>query len=663
MALKHRVIQKFTPVQVVGGVQGLVRSALDEWLDGKTTMPVDLGSNLVDIGGGYQAKFENINLPESGSAFRWKIVTGLEPFIYRTTLTIRVSTDTTKPSWLWYDVESDRDNARFAPPRLTSILTTKLQSEPRDRISGFTEGMRKIQLVDLGDFLDQVLNASDRLVPAFVSGGMNWSLDDEEHVEAALSRLHGIGTFWKLAPDAFTEFNSLVAPGYQVYPGSIHSFQFDLDTEDAHDAKRHWWFSAAEVRQSDPRDLSRRLHSEAMRSNLHIPLPEELIELRPLFDQEESRLLFAQFGVERSPAVSTPKTQTDIASEANAVTSEPTTLAVSPVLEADVATKVPAPSDATKSGALDLERQTEPLFKLQSLLNAEAKELALDLPKKSTIWEGFKLLIDHLKASLRATSLKVVDATRFAGLQGQFEALQKDKAEALKEVEEVNELLQFADEEAELQAGVLDEQRDIASREKQRADHLASELAKLQQNRGETVQWEIPEQAAKESLDAKAVPTSVEDLLKQVDALPYVIFTGDTGVAAKITDYKLRSTILRDAWRIAVELNRYADYKEKNGGGLSLFDYVRDHSTKVTQGEFAPRETKALQNDQKYRQARIFPVPAAVDPAEKVFMGAHFRLTQDSGKAVRMHLHDGTDQTGCVYIGYIGAHLRSRRTN
>ncbi|MBN9613374.1 MAG: hypothetical protein J0H64_07945, partial [Actinobacteria bacterium] len=268
-------------------------------------MPNHLDGRLQNIGAGYAASFQKVTVEGRGEALRWKFITGAAPHIYRSTITVLLEQNPREPSWVWFDVETDRENSHFSPPRLTGLLTRQLESSPRDRISGFTQGMRKVAAEDLGKFLDEVLEAEDRTVPAFVSGGRDWSLEDEEHVERALQPLYGIGTFWKLAPDAFDEFNSMVGSGYSVYSGSIHSFQFGLDTTDEKDTRRHWWFSPAEVRQASPRDLSRRMHTEAMQSGLHVPLPDRLSSLNPLFDQLETRRLFGQFQVARASGLQT----------------------------------------------------------------------------------------------------------------------------------------------------------------------------------------------------------------------------------------------------------------------------------------------------------------------------------------------------------------------
>jgi hypothetical protein len=91
--------------------------------------------------------------------------------------------------------------------------------------------------------------------------------------------------------------------------------------------------------------------------------------------------------------------------------------------------------------------------------------------------------------------------------------------------------------------------------------------------------------------------------------------------------------------------------------------YLEQESDQVNKSEFSPDETRNLKANKVYYEKRIFPVPRTVDPSGKVFMGAHFRLTQDNGKAMRMHIHDATAVDGKVYIGYLGPHPPSRRTN
>lgn len=44
-------------------------------------------------------------------------------------------------------------------------------------------------------------------------------------------------------------------------------------------------------------------------------------------------------------------------------------------------------------------------------------------------------------------------------------------------------------------------------------------------------------------------------------------------------------------------------------------------------------------------------------------MWAYFKCSKDGTKSPRMHYYDDTDNTGKIYIGYIGPHLTNRQTS
>jgi hypothetical protein len=689
------VVQRFDPKdRSLDTIHELVRRSINSWLREPASVPSNLAGRLIDIGGGYEASFQRIEQGDLGEALRWKLVTGESPYLYRTTLTVYVAKSSLSSSWIWHDVETDRYNARFAPPRLTKLLTLDLETAPRDRISGFTEGLRKVEPDDLGAFLDEVLNNEDRVVPAFVSGSRNWSTDEEEKVEHALAPLHGIGTFWKLAPDAFDEFNTLVKPGYAVYPGSIHSFQSGLDTEDEQDSRRHWWFSTSEVRQSHHRDLSRRLHTEAMQSIIHVPLPSELLGLNQLFDQAITRRLFAQFEATSDelpappaePQLFLPESQDTVPAAG-----PPTRPVPRPTPSATRIPPVRPPQEEQFPGApsIPFEKPTSPAhetsqtqpdsthhldkfgapvdatwtFEFEQLITKTAEEFRAQVPVKGSPLQRLKALFGDIRERLLSARRVDIDTESLKQIQDQFVALQREKLELQTDVDELSSLLDLADKEAEEQSDIVESQRAIAAREAHRATHLANELARVQLLQGSDVSWETPEVATGAGPMSLPAPTSVDDLFEQMGLLSKVVFTGPRKTAERITDLKLRELILRDVWRFSCELERYALCKETSTGAVNLTGYVESHTTQIAPKEFAAGESKSVQGTAKYRQPRELPVPTTLDSSGKAFMGAHFRLTQDNGKAMRMHLLDATNDDGMVYIGYIGPHLPSRRTS
>ena len=68
-------------------------------------------------------------------------------------------------------------------------------------------------------------------------------------------------------------------------------------------------------------------------------------------------------------------------------------------------------------------------------------------------------------------------------------------------------------------------------------------------------------------------------------------------------------------------------------------------------------------NSPRLKSLRVLPVPAEVSPAEKAFMGAHFKIAKSGTVSPRMHYLDDSAHTGKVYVGYIGRHLANTLTN
>jgi hypothetical protein len=52
-----------------------------------------------------------------------------------------------------------------------------------------------------------------------------------------------------------------------------------------------------------------------------------------------------------------------------------------------------------------------------------------------------------------------------------------------------------------------------------------------------------------------------------------------------------------------------------------------------------------------------------VDPSGEVFMDAHFKIAQFRLISPRMHYYDDNSRSGKVYVGYIGCHLPTKKTN
>ncbi|MFC3494717.1 hypothetical protein [Glycomyces rhizosphaerae] len=84
----------------------------------------------------------------------------------------------------------------------------------------------------------------------------------------------------------------------------------------------------------------------------------------------------------------------------------------------------------------------------------------------------------------------------------------------------------------------------------------------------------------------------------------------------------------------------------------------------ITPTMVSMKESDSVSGNPKYYRARVFRVPAEIDPSGRVFMPSHIKLQPVGSPAPRMHfLDDAGGATGKIWIGYLGDHLPNTRTN
>jgi hypothetical protein len=84
----------------------------------------------------------------------------------------------------------------------------------------------------------------------------------------------------------------------------------------------------------------------------------------------------------------------------------------------------------------------------------------------------------------------------------------------------------------------------------------------------------------------------------------------------------------------------------------------------ITPTMVSMKESDSVSGNPKYHRARVFRVPAEIDPSGRVYMPAHIKLQPVGSPAPRMHfLDDAGGATGKIWIGYLGDHLPNTRTN
>lgn len=159
-------------------------------------------------------------------------------------------------------------------------------------------------------------------------------------------------------------------------------------------------------------------------------------------------------------------------------------------------------------------------------------------------------------------------------------------------------------------------------------------------------------------------PETFEDLLARLELLPHVRFTGQAKDAIQLDEVDTLNEAVKACWSVCLTLSDYARAKAAGDceGSLDRFLMGPPNGYRTVPARwFAATESTATM--QQFGDERIFPVPADVAAEGVLTMKAHFRLARIGMVSPRLYFYDGTAQHGCIFIGYIGRHLRNTQTN
>ncbi|WP_138985386.1 hypothetical protein [Gordonia otitidis] len=148
-------------------------------------------------------------------------------------------------------------------------------------------------------------------------------------------------------------------------------------------------------------------------------------------------------------------------------------------------------------------------------------------------------------------------------------------------------------------------------------------------------------------------------------ALKFVEFTGDEDIALEVDVHEKTPRYAHAFWDYVHVLYDYANGKADGSISCGVHMYLQsDHIAghKCSPERHASTESDSVLNRKSWRDERMLPVPKKVDPSGLVLMDAHFKPTWRDKFAPRMHYFDDTNQSGKVYIGYIGRHLTNTKT-
>jgi hypothetical protein len=123
----------------------------------------------------------------------------------------------------------------------------------------------------------------------------------------------------------------------------------------------------------------------------------------------------------------------------------------------------------------------------------------------------------------------------------------------------------------------------------------------------------------------------------------------------------------KKSWRALVALQNYAEAKKRGWTGdfnTWCLEPEETWSRTVPSKWVALTESDTVDNNPRFKSARVFPVPTTVDPTGEVYMCAHIKIVEGGRPAPRIHFFDDTSgSSGKIWIGYIGPHLLNGQTN
>jgi hypothetical protein len=233
-------------------------------------------------------------------------------------------------------------------------------------------------------------------------------------------------------------------------------------------------------------------------------------------------------------------------------------------------------------------------------------------------------------------------------------------------VEERELALKLA-EEQESRANGFFEQRESALAELAERDQRVLDLENLVRSlRKRLVTTGKAAEAFLPAEEQPAPPATFAELSDWVDAQPALIeFTGDRDVMLALDRNPEASTWVRSSWEVLRAMQSYADAKAAKSfaGDFKMWcENPLSDSYAISSGKVARDESETVKNNAKWARQREFPVPAAIDPSGRTFMGAHIRIGASGQISPRLYFHDATASTGKIYVGYLGRHLTNTLT-
>lgn len=522
-------------------------------------------------------------------------------------------------------VDDDSAIAGIGTPRLVrNILERTTVHDGLATLGGSPTIVHRDEVSDLV----AIIRDPDRISSVVVGASLAREIDGRwaKLLRNLTSESVGVAAVYAVAADALDALNAALPSSHQVLSGRVRTFMPKVDLTSRDDGLRHRFlgprYILENIRNNDSLAVSDRvryLHAASTRRRfIELSLPADVKRGMDLLITEDFRF--------------DRQLRTAAAAEAAIKPIEPIEPIELPSTGPEAEDEQPefTPSDPDKGGTRD------------SVLLGRLRQLVMK-------FVGRPPERDPLEALELVVARSVAEA-QVAVEQG--EELLRNVAS----LEETNQGLKERLDDLELEAAILAEEADKAVRS----------VAFYRQKLVEAQQFDSL--VTPEAEELWESPGSIEELLDRLTSASHPIcdrveFTGDIDAALLVQKRDPFGRYAASLWDYCRVLHDYAVAKE-NGYGGNVHTYLTDETApsgwKCPPQRHASTESETTQN--QWASERLFPVPVPVDSGGRVFMYAHFKPTHDSTFAPRMHYYDDTANTGRIYIGYFGRHLRNTKS-
>jgi hypothetical protein len=629
-------------------------------LDADATTP-----GLHEVGDQARLVVTEMQLQDGSHALRYRLTESRPDEEWVTTLTARA--DGRGPGWVWVDVTApavtstgvsaggDQELPADQGPRWTAvpvlvrnILGVTSASDGRLDLADRPETIGRDKLDDLIEVICDPERRGAAIVAA-PSPGYPTALLREEVAELTRHCV-GLAGSYVLDEEVAAELDRSFGSLHAVPAGALRTYLPGADPASSVDARRHRIMLARTIAAGPVGKLAHTLGWASRARAVGLALPSQVARVDRLLSREEPGAVLRSIQQPRPAASADAATVRHVAiADTRWVIDEATQIAVDAASEAATADR-------------EIARAAEAVHApVEEAAAAAAHDVALTLAPLAALLKEFA--VDSSMESRALGAEEILSRLRELIVEGRH-AL-RGQAELSRTVTELQDSLDHLEDlRAEASTRLEEEQLDHAAtredllRARFQADQLRGALAALQ----------APAHVWVTTSEPPALPASFEELLSRLEdcALPGVSFTGDPSHALELDHLDPFGTWAGKTWEMLRALDGYTRLRCAGKFANGLHAYL----TQTPPGQpgysaraHAAQESDSVLNSPRLKSLRVLPVPAEVSPAEKAFMGAHFKIAKSGTVSPRMHYLDDSAHTGKVYVGYIGRHLANTLTN